>query len=44
MAEHEHGKMNIEVQEQTFENFIKWCGYAAVGIIVALIMLALINV
>lgn len=43
MAEYEHGKMNIEVQEQTFEGFIKWCAYAAVAIIVALILLALIN-
>lgn len=44
MAEHEHGKMNIDVQEKTFENFIKWSAYGAVGAILALILIALINV
>lgn len=43
MAEHEHGKMNIDVQEHTFEGFIKICSYAAVAIIIALILIALIN-
>lgn len=44
MAEHEHGKMNIEVQEKTFEGFLRWSAYAAVGAIVALILIAFINV
>lgn len=44
MAEHEHGKMDISVQEKTFEGFIKWSAYGAVGSIVALILIAFINV
>ena len=43
MAEHEHGKMNIDVQEKTFDTFIKWSGYAVVIIVVLLILIALIN-
>ena len=44
MAEHEHGKMDISVQEKTFEGFIKWSSYGAIGAILALILIALINV
>ncbi|MEL6648685.1 MAG: aa3-type cytochrome c oxidase subunit IV [Pseudomonadota bacterium] len=44
MAEHEHGKMDISVQEKTFEGFIKWSAYGAIGAILALILIALINV
>ena len=44
MADHEYGKMKIDVQEKTFEGFIKWSGYGAVGAILALILIALINV
>lgn len=44
MAEHEHGKMNIEVQEKTFEGFIKWSSYGAIGAIIALVLIAFINV
>lgn len=43
MAEHEHGKMNIDVQEKTFEGFIKWSGYVAVVSICLLIFMALVN-
>ncbi|MEL7014307.1 MAG: aa3-type cytochrome c oxidase subunit IV [Pseudomonadota bacterium] len=43
MADHEHGKMNIDVQEKTFENFIKYSGYVVVFAIVALIFMALVN-
>lgn len=43
MAEHEHGSMNIDVQEKAFAGFIKgstWVAAVAVG---ALIFLALVN-
>lgn len=40
---HEHGKMNIEVQEKTFEGFIAWVTWTVVVIIVSLILLYLIN-
>ena len=43
MADHEHGKMNIDVQEKTFEGFLKYSAYVAVGSIVALIFMALVN-
>ncbi|MEM9709577.1 MAG: aa3-type cytochrome c oxidase subunit IV [Pseudomonadota bacterium] len=38
---HEHGKMDIEVQEKVFEGFIKWVVYGTVVILVVLIILAL---
>ena len=43
MAEHEHGSMNIEVQEKTFEGFVKavvWVSAVSIGV---LIFLALVN-
>ena len=43
MAKHSHGSMNIEVQEKTFEGFIKWTVRTVIFIIVALILLALVN-
>lgn len=43
MADHEHGKMNIDVQEKTFEGFMRVCSYVAIGSIVALIFIALVN-
>lgn len=43
MAEHKHGEMNIEVQEKTFEGFVKAVTWGVVIIIVALILLALFN-
>lgn len=43
MASHEHGNMNIDVQEKTFEGFIRTVSYAAVAIILLLIFLALAN-
>lgn len=42
--QHEHGTMNIEVQEKTFVGFIKWSAYVATAAVVALILLAFINV
>ncbi|MFY0692898.1 MAG: aa3-type cytochrome c oxidase subunit IV [Paracoccaceae bacterium] len=43
MAEHEHGKMDISAQEETFEGFVKFTTYTVVGIIVFLIFLAMVN-
>ncbi|MDC0739088.1 aa3-type cytochrome c oxidase subunit IV [Cognatishimia sp. SS12] len=41
MAEHEHGSMNIEVQEKTFTGFIKASTWVAGVSIFILIVLAL---
>ncbi|RVT87240.1 aa3-type cytochrome c oxidase subunit IV [Rhodobacteraceae bacterium CCMM004] len=43
MAQHEHGSMNIEAQERTFEKFVSWVTRSTIVIIVLLILLALIN-
>jgi hypothetical protein len=43
MAEHKHGEMDIEVQEKTFDGFVKAVTWSAVAIIVALIFIALVN-
>lgn len=43
MAEHKHGEMNIEVQEKTFEGFVKAVAWSVVAIIVVLIFMALVN-
>lgn len=43
MAEHEHGSMNIEVQEKTFAGFVKASTYVAAASIAVLIFLALFN-
>ncbi len=43
MADHEHGSMNIEVQEKTFEGFIKWSTWVAVASVVILLFAALVN-
>lgn len=43
MADHEHGKMDISVQEKTFEGFITFTVRATIFIIVALVFLALVN-
>lgn len=40
MAEHEHGSMNIEVQEKTFEGFMKWVVWMVVVIIAVILYLA----
>jgi hypothetical protein len=43
MADHKHGEMDIEVQEKTFDGFIKastWVSGISIGI---LIFLALFN-
>lgn len=43
MAEHEHGTMNIRVQEKTFESFIKVTVRAVITILVLLVLLAIFN-
>ncbi len=43
MAEHEHGKMDISVQEKAFEGFITWSIRVAVASIAILIFLAIFN-
>ena len=43
MAEHEHGKMNIDVQEKAFDGFIRFSAYVAVVSILLLIFIAIVN-
>jgi len=43
MADHKHGEMNTEVQEKTFEGFVRvsvWVVVASIGI---LLFMALVN-
>lgn len=41
MAEHEHGTMNSEAQEKTFDGFVKFVSRASIVIIGILLFLAL---
>lgn len=43
MAEHKHGEMNIEVQEKTFDGFIKSVTWSVVVIVFVLLFIAAIN-
>lgn len=43
MADHEHGSMDISVQEKTFAGFMTFVTRATIIILVALVLLALIN-
>lgn len=43
MAEHKHGEMNTDVQEKTFEGFVKAVTWSVIVILVALVLLAMIN-
>ncbi|WP_420568357.1 aa3-type cytochrome c oxidase subunit IV [Thalassovita sp.] len=43
MAEHKHGEMDIEVQKETFDGFIKFTTYSVYVIIAVLIFMALVN-
>ena len=43
MAEHKHGSMNTDVQEKTFEGFVKFTTWSVVAIIAILIFMALVN-
>ena len=40
MADHKHGEMDIQVQEKTFEGFIKVTVWSCVAIFIALVFLA----
>lgn len=41
--DHKHGEMDIKVQEKTFDGFIKASVYVAVGSILFLVFLAIVN-
>ena len=41
MAEHEHGSMDIEVQEKTFDGFMKFTVRAVIVIFAILIFMAI---
>ncbi len=41
MAEHQHGSMDIRVQEKTFEGFMKVTARSVVVILVLLVILAI---
>lgn len=43
MAKHEHGKMDIDVQEKTFVGFIKASAYVAGAAILLLVFIGLVN-
>ncbi len=43
MAEHKHGSMDITAQEQMFAGFVKFWGRFAVGVMIFLAFLALVN-
>ncbi len=43
MSEHKHGEMSTEVQENTFEGFVKATAWSCVAIIGFLIFLAIIG-
>ena len=44
MAEHKHGEMDITAQEKTFEGFVRAATWGASLCVVALVLLAIINV
>lgn len=43
MSDHKHGEMDIEVQEKTFEGFVRAVAWSCVAIIGVLVLIALIN-
>ena len=43
MADHKHGEMDIEVQEKTFDGFIKAVTWSSIAIIVLLVFIAIVN-
>jgi hypothetical protein len=40
MAEHQHGSMNTDAQEKTFDGFMKWTIRVVIGVFVVLLFLA----
>jgi len=43
MADHEHGSMNMDEQEKTFEGFVRWSIRVAIFSIGFLLFLAVFN-
>ncbi|MBU2981876.1 aa3-type cytochrome c oxidase subunit IV [Lentibacter algarum] len=43
MSDHKHGEMDIKVQEQTFDGFIKFMTRSTIVIIVALVVIAILG-
>ena len=43
MDEHKHGEMDTEVQEKTFEGFVKFVTWSVVLIVAFLIFLAIVG-
>ena len=43
MAEHEHGTMNINAQEKTFDGFISFVTKSVIVILIAVVFLALVG-
>ncbi|SLN46448.1 Cytochrome c oxidase subunit 4 [Roseovarius gaetbuli] len=43
MADHKHGEMDIQVQEKTFDGFVKAVTWSVVVIIGVLVFIAIVN-
>ena len=43
MSSHEHGSMNTDVQEKTFEGFMSVVTKTAIASIIVLVFMALVN-
>lgn len=43
MAKYKHGEMDVAVQEETFDGFIRWTVRGATASIAVLVFLALFN-
>ncbi len=43
MAKHEHGSMDIEEQEKTFDGFLRFSAWTAIVCILVVIFLAVYN-
>ena len=43
MSDHKHGEMNTDVQEKTFDGFVKAVAWSSVVIILTLVFIALVN-
>lgn len=43
MAKHEHGKMDVDVQERTFAGFIRAVAYVAGAAILLIVFIGLVN-
>ena len=41
MADHQHGEMDISVQEKTFEGFMGWVKWATIVILAIIILMAI---